>query len=64
VKENFASLSGLRVGLITNQTGLDASGRRTIDLMRAAPGVRLTAIFSPEHGLYGDMGRWHPGASR
>jgi uncharacterized protein YbbC (DUF1343 family)/CubicO group peptidase (beta-lactamase class C family) len=54
-EENFAPLSGLRVGLITNQTGLDATGRRTIDLMRAAPGVRLTAIFSPEHGLHGDM---------
>jgi uncharacterized protein YbbC (DUF1343 family)/CubicO group peptidase (beta-lactamase class C family) len=53
--ESFAPLSGLRVGLITNQTGLDATGRRTIDLLRAAPGVRLTAIFSPEHGLYGDM---------
>lgn len=49
----FALLSGKRVGLITNHTGLDASGRRTIDLLARAPGVRLRAIFSPEHGLSG-----------
>ncbi|MGD1076560.1 MAG: exo-beta-N-acetylmuramidase NamZ domain-containing protein, partial [Thermodesulfovibrionales bacterium] len=51
--ENFSSLKGLRVGLITNHTGLDSQGRRTIDLLRSAPGVELTAIFSPEHGLSG-----------
>jgi uncharacterized protein YbbC (DUF1343 family) len=54
VAEGFAQLSGLRVGVITNQTGRDALGRRTIDLLRAAPEVRLAAIFSPEHGLNGD----------
>jgi uncharacterized protein YbbC (DUF1343 family) len=52
--EGFARLSGLRVGLITNQTGRAASGRRTIDLLSSAPGFRLAAIFSPEHGLNGD----------
>jgi uncharacterized protein YbbC (DUF1343 family)/CubicO group peptidase (beta-lactamase class C family) len=53
--EKFRPLSGLRIGLITNQTGVDASGRRAVDLMRTAREVQLTAIFSPEHGLYGDM---------
>jgi uncharacterized protein YbbC (DUF1343 family)/CubicO group peptidase (beta-lactamase class C family) len=51
--EQFAPLAGLRVGLITNQSGRDAAGRRTIDLLAAAPGVKLTAIFSPEHGVQG-----------
>jgi uncharacterized protein YbbC (DUF1343 family) len=50
--DKFAALAGRRVGLITNHTGLDRSGRRNIDLMREA-GVRLTALFSPEHGLTG-----------
>jgi uncharacterized protein YbbC (DUF1343 family)/CubicO group peptidase (beta-lactamase class C family) len=54
VRNQFASLAGQSVGLITNQTGRDASGRRTIDVLAAAPGVRLTAIFSPEHGLSGE----------
>jgi uncharacterized protein YbbC (DUF1343 family) len=42
------------VGLVTNQTGIDARGRRNIDLLATAPGVKLAAIFSPEHGITGD----------
>ena len=51
--QNFAPLQGLRVGLVTNHSGRDAAGRRTIDLLATAPGVKLVAIFSPEHGLFG-----------
>jgi uncharacterized protein YbbC (DUF1343 family) len=51
--ENFAPLAGRRVGLITNSTGVDAAGRRTIDLLYHAPGVKLLALFSPEHGIEG-----------
>ncbi len=54
VAEQFARLAGRRVGLVTNQTGVDSRGRRGIDLLAAAPGVRLKAIFSPEHGLTGE----------
>jgi len=53
--ENFLPLKGLRVGLITNHTGLDAKGQRTIDLLRSAPGLKLNALFSPEHGLSGKV---------
>lgn len=52
-QQNFAPLVGKRIGLITNQTGRDRQGRRTIDVLFHAPGVRLVAIFSPEHGLAG-----------
>ncbi len=52
VGNGFAPLRGKRVGLITNQTGVDSSGQRNIDLMRAA-GVNLAALFSPEHGFLG-----------
>jgi uncharacterized protein YbbC (DUF1343 family)/CubicO group peptidase (beta-lactamase class C family) len=52
-EEKFAALAGRRVGIITNQTGLDAQGLRTIDLLYRAPGVKLVALFSPEHGLQG-----------
>jgi len=44
-----------RIGLVTNQTGVDASGRRTIDVLAHAPGVELAAIFSPEHGITGNL---------
>jgi len=44
-----------RIGLVTNQTGVDSSGKRTIDVLAAAPGVSLDAIFSPEHGVTGTL---------
>lgn len=50
----FAPLRGLRVGLLTHRAGVDGAGRRTVDVLAAAPGVALKAIFSPEHGLGGD----------
>lgn len=46
-------IAGKRVGLITNHTGRDAAGRSSIDLLFKAPGVRLTALFAPEHGIRG-----------
>lgn len=52
--EKFAPLNGLRVGLITNHSGIDSSGQRTLDILYKAPGVKLMAIFSPEHGLFGN----------
>jgi uncharacterized protein YbbC (DUF1343 family)/CubicO group peptidase (beta-lactamase class C family) len=52
-RDGFKELQGLRVGLITNQTGRDRAGRQTIDVLREAPGVKLTALFSPEHGIRG-----------
>ncbi|HEX8903483.1 MAG TPA: DUF1343 domain-containing protein [Longimicrobiaceae bacterium] len=46
-------LRGKRVGLITNHTGRDRAGTSTIDLLARAPGVRLVALFAPEHGIRG-----------
>jgi uncharacterized protein YbbC (DUF1343 family) len=50
----------LRVGLLTNQTGLDSKGRRTVDLLateapKFVPGLTLTTLFSPEHGIFGKL---------
>ncbi len=43
----------VRIGLVTNQTGVDARGQRTIDVLAHVPGIALKAIFSPEHGVAG-----------
>jgi len=51
--QKFAPLRGKRVGLITNYTGLDSQGRSTVDVLSHASGVKLVALFSPEHGLAG-----------
>jgi len=51
--EKFRPLAGLRVGLITNHSGIDSEGRRTVDLLHKAPKVKLVVMFSPEHGFSG-----------
>ena len=53
-EKKFAPLSGMNIGLITNHSGLDSSGKRTVDLLFKAPDIKLKAIFSPEHGLFGN----------
>lgn len=55
VKKNFAPLKGKRIGLVTNHTGHDRERRATIDLLKAAPGVTLVALFGPEHGIRGEV---------
>jgi uncharacterized protein YbbC (DUF1343 family)/CubicO group peptidase (beta-lactamase class C family) len=54
-RDGFASLKDKRVGLITNHTGRDRDGDSTIDLLHKAPGVKLVALFSPEHGIRGAL---------
>lgn len=50
----FAPLAGMRIGLVTNRTGYDSAGRRTIDVLAHVPRVALATIFAPEHGLATD----------
>lgn len=50
----FAALRGLRVGVVTNHTGRDAQGQPTVSVLRAG-GVNVAALFSPEHGLAGNV---------
>ena len=53
-----------KIGLVTNQTGLDGNGRRTIDVLASAPGLSLDAIFSPEHGVAGTRDTIHVGDTK
>lgn len=54
-RDGFAPLKGLRLGLITNHTGQDRERNPTIDLLHGAEGVKLKALFSPEHGIRGQL---------
>ena len=47
---------GRRVGILTNQTGVNRAGTSDVDLL-ARSGIQLTAIFTPEHGFRGDLDR-------
>ena len=53
VRQDFAPLKGLRLGLVTNHTGRDRERNPTIDILGHAPGVELKALFNPEHGIRG-----------
>lgn len=54
-RDGFKAIENQRVALITNHTGLDRKGNRTIDLLHEAPNVHLVKLFSPEHGLFGKL---------
>jgi uncharacterized protein YbbC (DUF1343 family)/CubicO group peptidase (beta-lactamase class C family) len=66
-KDDFTELKAgkdndvMKIGLLTNQTGLDAGGKRTIDVLNAVPGVKLAIIFSPEHGIFGAVDQMNVG---
>ena len=50
---SFKPLQGLKVGLITNHSGMARNGKSTIDLLHSAPNLKLVRLFSPEHGIRG-----------
>jgi uncharacterized protein YbbC (DUF1343 family) len=52
-RDGFKQLAGKKIGLVTNHTGKNRDGRQTIDVLNKAPGVKLVALFSPEHGIRG-----------
>ncbi len=54
LSDSLHLIRGKRVGLLTNPSGRDRRGTSTIDLLYRAPGVRLTALFGPEHGIRGE----------
>ena len=60
---NSEPFAGKRIGLITNQTGVDSDGRRTIDVLAGRKDLKLVALFSPEHGIGGDRDADVPNSS-
>jgi uncharacterized protein YbbC (DUF1343 family)/CubicO group peptidase (beta-lactamase class C family) len=62
--ESFGRLRGKRVGLVTNQTGRSRTGASTIDLLASATDVKLVTLFSPEHGIRGQLDQENVASSR
>ena len=52
-QQNFKVLEGKRVGLVTNPTGVDNELQSDVDILAAVPGIKLVALFGPEHGVRG-----------
>lgn len=55
VETGFKAVKGKKLGLITNPSGVNSKLEMTLDVLRSTPGVELTALFGPEHGIYGDV---------
>ncbi|MGB5198073.1 MAG: exo-beta-N-acetylmuramidase NamZ domain-containing protein, partial [Candidatus Deferrimicrobium sp.] len=55
VEKRFSPLRGRAVGLVCNPTSVDRRLRHAADLFHEARGVRLAALFGPEHGVRGDI---------
>ncbi len=53
-EQNFKALQGKNIGLVTNPSGVDSQMNSTVDILFNAPGVRLVALYGPEHGVRGD----------
>jgi uncharacterized protein YbbC (DUF1343 family) len=53
--DEFRPLRGLTIGLVTNHTGASQEGKPTIDVLFHSPGVKLVKLFSPEHGIRGEV---------
>ncbi len=56
LSDSIHLVRGRRLGILTNQTGVDRAQASDVDLVRRA-GLNLTAIFSPEHGFRGNLDR-------
>lgn len=53
--KGFPGLAGKRVGLVTNPSGVDSHGVRTVDVLLRQKNFRLVALFAPEHGVHGTV---------
>jgi uncharacterized protein YbbC (DUF1343 family) len=54
LSDSLHLIQGKRVGLLTNHSGRDRKGTSSIDLLFRAPGVKLVALYGPEHGIRGE----------
>ena len=54
IQDSLHLVSGKRVGLVTNHTGIDRNRRSDIDILADHPEVELIALYSPEHGIRGE----------
>ncbi|MFA5264185.1 MAG: DUF1343 domain-containing protein [Opitutaceae bacterium] len=54
-QQGFDTVKGKRIGLLTHPAGVNRRGERTIDVLHRTPGVKLVALYGPEHGINGDI---------
>ncbi len=55
LEKHLSLLEGKKVGIITNQTGIASTGEHIVDLLSRRPGISISSLFAPEHGIRGDL---------
>lgn len=54
-RDSYKLLKNKRLAVLTNTSAIDREGNHILDLLVGQPDVKLVSLFSPEHGLYGDL---------
>jgi uncharacterized protein YbbC (DUF1343 family) len=54
-RDGYKLVKNKKLALLTNASAIDREGNHILDLLHGQPGVELVSLFSPEHGLYGDL---------
>jgi uncharacterized protein YbbC (DUF1343 family) len=54
LEQNLDRIRNLRIGLVTNHSGVTSDLTRTADVLRRCPGLQLAALLAPEHGITGE----------
>lgn len=62
IREEFKSLLGKRIALLCNSASRSSTGKLTVEYFVGNPNLKLTAIFTPEHGFFTSVpaGRYVP----
>ncbi len=55
LEKHLSLLEGKKIGIITNQTGVSSSGEHIVDILSRRPGISISSLFAPEHGIRGDL---------
>lgn len=55
LEKHTAVLEGKKLGIVTNQTGRSSTGEHIVDILSRVPGISISALFAPEHGIRGDL---------
>jgi len=55
LEKHTAVLEGKKLGIVTNQTGRSSTGEHIVDILSGVPGISISALFAPEHGIRGDL---------
>jgi uncharacterized protein YbbC (DUF1343 family) len=55
IEKHLDLIKGKKIGIVTNHTGILPDGRHIVDVLNEIEGVKIVALFGPEHGIRGEV---------